>query len=209
MASFQGSLFDTATEPRLRPLAGALRRTRLSDGAWIDQLPEWVERADLLFESLVDDVAWRSEERVMYDRKVEVPDWSRRTAGEFSHRIRPSVRRWHGSPTTIRGPRGGSGDDRALPLPERLRTAWRGMATLSGAEPPRTRWLPSCPWAAAGGWPSDRSKADSPSLRLELGGGDLLVMGGSCQRTWEHAVPKTARPVGPRLSVQFRPSGVQ
>ena len=38
-----------------------------------------------------------------------------------------------------------------------------------------------------------------------LGGGDLLVMGGSCQRTWQHAVPKTARPVGPRVSVQFRP----
>lgn len=33
-------------------------------------------------------------------------------------------------------------------------------------------------------------------------------MGGSCQRTWEHAVPKTARPVGPRVSVQFRPAGV-
>ena len=39
--------------------------------------------------------------------------------------------------------------------------------------------------------------------------GDLLVMGGSCQRTWEHAVPKTARPVGPRISVQFRVRGVR
>ena len=28
-------------------------------------------------------------------------------------------------------------------------------------------------------------------LRFEVGHGDLLVMGGSCQRTWEHAVPKT------------------
>jgi len=42
-----------------------------------------------------------------------------------------------------------------------------------------------------------------------LGGGDLLVMGGTCQRTWQHAVPKTARPVGPRVSVQFRPVGVR
>ena len=41
-----------------------------------------------------------------------------------------------------------------------------------------------------------------------LGHGDLIVMGGSCQRTWEHAVPKTARPVGPRISVQFRPLNV-
>ena len=42
-----------------------------------------------------------------------------------------------------------------------------------------------------------------------LGHGDLIVMGGSCQRTWEHAIPKTARPVGPRVSVQFRPHGVR
>jgi alkylated DNA repair dioxygenase AlkB len=48
-----------------------------------------------------------------------------------------------------------------------------------------------------------------PTLRHEVGHGDLLVMGGSCQRTWEHAVPKTAKPAGPRISVQFRPRGVR
>jgi alkylated DNA repair dioxygenase AlkB len=47
------------------------------------------------------------------------------------------------------------------------------------------------------------------TIRFELGHGDLLVMGGSCQRTWEHAVPKTARAVGPRISVQFRPHNVR
>jgi alkylated DNA repair dioxygenase AlkB len=46
------------------------------------------------------------------------------------------------------------------------------------------------------------------SLRFPLGHGDLVVMGGSCQRTWEHCIPKTAKPVGPRVSVQFRPAGV-
>ena len=44
---------------------------------------------------------------------------------------------------------------------------------------------------------------------FQLGHGDLVVMGGSCQRTWEHAIPKTARPVGPRISVQFRTRGVR
>jgi len=42
-------------------------------------------------------------------------------------------------------------------------------------------------------------------LRFPLGHGDLVKMGGSCQRTWEHAVPKTATPVGPRVSVQSAP----
>ena len=36
-----------------------------------------------------------------------------------------------------------------------------------------------------------RRRGGGPSLRLPQAHGDLLVMGGSCQRTWEHAVPKT------------------
>jgi alkylated DNA repair dioxygenase AlkB len=45
--------------------------------------------------------------------------------------------------------------------------------------------------------------------KYPLGHGDLIVMGGSCQRTWEHAIIKTAKPVGPRISIQFRPRGVR
>ena len=54
-----------------------------------------------------------------------------------------------------------------------------------------------------------RPKEGGETVRHALGHGDLIVMGGSCQRTWEHAVPKTARPVGPRISIQFRPRGVR
>ncbi|MEV6703676.1 alpha-ketoglutarate-dependent dioxygenase AlkB, partial [Streptomyces sp. NPDC051453] len=46
-------------------------------------------------------------------------------------------------------------------------------------------------------------------VRRPLGHGDLIVMGGSCQRTWEHAIPKTTRAAGGRISIQFRPHGVQ
>lgn len=46
-------------------------------------------------------------------------------------------------------------------------------------------------------------------VRRPLGHGDLIVMGGSCQRTWEHAIPKTARAAGGRISIQFRPHGVK
>jgi alkylated DNA repair dioxygenase AlkB len=54
-----------------------------------------------------------------------------------------------------------------------------------------------------------RPRAGGGTIRHLLGHGDLIVMGGSCQRTWEHAIPKTARPVGPRISIQFRPIGVR
>ena len=52
-----------------------------------------------------------------------------------------------------------------------------------------------------------RPSGGGSSIAFTLGHGDLLVMGGSCQRTWEHAVPKTAN-AGPRVSVQFRPFNV-
>ena len=44
------------------------------------------------------------------------------------------------------------------------------------------------------------------ALVLEPGCGDLVVMGGACQHDWEHCVPKTARAVGPRMSVTIRHS---
>jgi alkylated DNA repair dioxygenase AlkB len=56
---------------------------------------------------------------------------------------------------------------------------------------------------------SVRPKGGGETLKFPVGHGDLIVMGGSCQRTWEHAVPKTARSVGPRISIQLRPAGVR
>lgn len=45
--------------------------------------------------------------------------------------------------------------------------------------------------------------AERPTFALSVGAGDLLVMGGTCQETWEHAVPKEAA-AGPRIAVMFR-----
>jgi len=49
----QGSLFDQTDEVRLGPLR-ELRRTGLSDGAWIDLLPGWLHGSDELFARLGD-----------------------------------------------------------------------------------------------------------------------------------------------------------
>lgn len=43
---------------------------------------------------------------------------------------------------------------------------------------------------------------------LELGAGDLLVMSAESQSDYRHAVPKTARTVGPRMNLTFRRFGV-
>jgi alkylated DNA repair dioxygenase AlkB len=49
-----------------------------------------------------------------------------------------------------------------------------------------------------------RPRGGGRSIAFALGRGDLFVMGGRCQRTWQHAIPKVARAL-PRLAVMFRP----
>ncbi len=47
---------------------------------------------------------------------------------------------------------------------------------------------------------------DERSLRweIELVSGSLVVMEGDLQHHWQHQVPKTARPAGPRINLTFR-----
>ena len=49
-----------------------------------------------------------------------------------------------------------------------------------------------------------RPRGGGRSIAFPLGRGDLFVMGGLCQRTWRHAVPKVPRAL-PRLAIMFRP----
>src|SRR5690348_2531594 len=69
---FQPSLLDAEAEPRLGDL-GAVERSVLRGGAWVDHLPGWVRGADSIFTELVDGIPWRAEQRPMYERVVDVP----------------------------------------------------------------------------------------------------------------------------------------
>lgn len=211
----QPSLFDQVglgeSEARgeFRSL-GLARRTMLSSGAWIDVLPGWLPEADALFGRLCADVPWQAERRRMYDRVVAVP---RLTSFYGAHDPLPDP--------LLPAARSRLSEHYAAELGEPFRTAglcfyrdgddsvaWHGdtigrgrtqdtMVAIVSLGAPRALLLR--PVAAGAG----------VTIRQRLGHGDLLVMGGSCQRTWEHAIAKTARPVGPRISVQFRPAGVR
>ena len=52
------------------------------------------------------------------------------------------------------------------------------------------------------------SRAHGP-VGLDLPSGSLLLMGGATQQHWQHALPKTSRPVGQRLNLTFRWVGVR
>ncbi|MFE7751881.1 alpha-ketoglutarate-dependent dioxygenase AlkB [Streptomyces sp. NPDC057428] len=205
--SLQGSLFDQAHSPGLGPLTG-LHRTVLGDGAWIDLLPGWLSGADDLFGELMADVPWQAERRQMYDRMVDVP------------RLLAHYREGDALPNPVLAvAREALSSHYADELGEPFTTAglcyyrdgrdsvaWHG--DLSG----RSRYEDTMVAILSLGAPRDlllRPVGGGEVVRRPLGHGDLIVMGGSCQRTWQHAIPKTAQAKGPRISVQYRTRGVR
>jgi alkylated DNA repair dioxygenase AlkB len=198
VAARQISLFGGG-EPALDAEFAGATRIALDAGAWVERLPSWVSGHERLMDELMRTTRWQTLRREMYDRVVDVPRlvaslpddgpghpllerarealWSRYQA-EFTH-------------ITLALYRDGTDS-----------VAWHGdyvaremtedtlVASVSLGEPRRLLLRPH-----GGG----------PARAFTLGWGDLFVMGGACQRTWQHAIPKVAH-AQPRLAVMFRPS---
>ena len=204
----QPSLLDLAQHAELGRLDEGLTRTELSNGAWVDHLPGWVRGSDQLLELLLRDVPWESEQRQMYDRKLAVPrllHWYSATA-TLPDRLLTDAREalsTHyadelGEPFATAG--------MCLYRDGQDSVAWHGDTIGRGAHTDTMVAIISFGSARS---LHLRPRGGGSSLRYALGHGDLVVMGGSCQRTWEHAVPKTTQAVGPRVSIQFRPVDVR
>lgn len=208
MTAFQASLLDTGAEVGFGPLGLTVRRIELTEGAWLDVRPRWVEAADTLFDRLHDGVAWRAERRPMYDRVVDVP--------RLLHFVGEGVALPDSALTTARDALDAHYADE---LGERFVTAglclyrdgrdsvaWHGDRIGRGGthDTMVAIIVLGAPRAFA-----VRPSGGGPAQRFEFGHGDLVVMGGSCQRTYEHCIPKVAGHVGPRISVQFRTRGVR
>lgn len=195
----QGSLFEHC------------ERRPLGDGAWIELRSGWIApaEADTLLAELTATVPWRAERREMYDRVLDVPrlvSFHDLTAAPPPHPAIARLRRRLndiyagelGEPFTTAGfclYRDGSDS-----------VAWHGD-TIGRSKTHDT--MVAVISLGASRIFALRPRGGGASLRLVQNHGDLLVMGGSCQRTWEHSVPKTTAPTGPRISVQFRPRNVR
>ena len=196
VAAWQPSLLESASAPSFDAgrLIGTARRRFLGAGAWVDLVPGVVSGADALFDAVLAAAPWAAHERPMYDRIVAEP--------------RLTTRRWERPPPLVADMAASLsahyGCDLGVVSANLYRSgsdsvAWHGdrvgrvrsetvVAILSlGAA---RRFLL-------------RPKGGGPSVRYAPAAGDLLVMGGTCQRTWEHTVPKCAA-AGPRISVMFR-----
>jgi alkylated DNA repair dioxygenase AlkB len=205
VTTLQPSLFE-ADEVGLRPLDDSVQRTELGDGAWVELRRDWLTRPGELFERLLETVPWQAEQRVMYGKMVAVPrlvcffEPGSELPDPLLHQAMDALSARYGQ----RDPFQTVGC--CLYRAGRDSVAWHGDRIGRGADQDTVVAIVSL--GAARRFLL-RPRAGGTPIRFDLGGGDLLVMGGSCQRTWEHTVPKTARAVAPRISVQFRPADVR
>ncbi|CAQ00386.1 conserved hypothetical protein [Clavibacter sepedonicus] len=181
-----------------------MQRLDLGQGAWLDIRPGWVSDSDALFERLVEDVEWTADTRLMHGRTVEVP----------------RLLSWYGPGARLPAPvlveaRDALNDHYGRPPGQVLETAGlcfyrTGEDSVAGHGDRVGRTIDRDTMVAivsvgAARTLSLRPKGGGEVRRFPLGHGDLVVMGGSAQRTHEHAILKTAKAVGPRISIQFRP----
>lgn len=194
--TWQPSLLAAGDAPAGAPELDGLRRRFLGQGAWVDHLPGWVTGADALFDAVASTAPWGPEEqRPMYDRIVEVP---RLTTGLWQE----------GRPALLDAMAGALSRHYGVPLVSvsanlyrdgNDSVAWHGdrvgrhrvstIVAIVSLGSPRTLLL--------------RPEGGGPSVAYTMHSGDLLVQGGTCQRTHQHCVPKRAQ-AGPRISVMFR-----
>jgi alkylated DNA repair dioxygenase AlkB len=206
--NFQPSLLDDGSLFALTSIFPGEGRTIMANDAWVELHRDWVRGSDQLFERLMKTVPWKAERRRMYERTLDVPrPVSFYGAGEalpdpaldtMRRTLSTHYQREMGEPFCTAG--------LCLYRDGRDSVAWHGdrigrsraedtMVAIVSLGMPRRFLL--------------RPRGGGRSRRFELGRGDLFIMGGSCQRTWEHSVPKVAHANGPRMSVQFRPIGVR
>ncbi|HSK23326.1 MAG TPA: alpha-ketoglutarate-dependent dioxygenase AlkB [Egicoccus sp.] len=195
--AWQGSLLGTQP-PAVDATLDGLRRRELEGGAWVDHLPGWLAGADEVFAVALEHLPWGQRTERLHGQELlqprltasipvdELPDGLEVLAeigavlderyGRHFERIGANLYR------DGRDSVAWHGDRVARELPQAL------IAIVSVGTPRSFRLRP---------------RDGGASLGFSLGGGDLLVMGGSCQRTWQHTVPKVAA-AGPRISLTYR-----
>jgi alkylated DNA repair dioxygenase AlkB len=199
--AWQPSLLDAGTDaPSFDPSFSSARHIALDDVSWVDFVSGWLRGADQLFTELVAVAPWAQRRRHMYDRMIDEPRLTAWYGEGLVDQSLPGVVREMAAALSARYERNFDGVGAALYRDGRDSVAWHGdkipleivdpVVALVSLGSPRTLRL--------------RNKArHRESHAFTLLPGDLFVMGGSTQRTWEHSIPKVAN-AGPRMSLQFR-----
>jgi len=199
----------TVTEPAEPAVRRGVtvERTWLDERSWVDVVRGWVEGADTLYRTLVENAPLRPGKVFRYDRWVETP-----YLGAGYKVADPPL-----SPVLL---------DATRALQARYRVSYDGYSFvwyrdqrdgMAFHRDREMRWLDDTVVALlvlGDRRPfllrprANRYAHEAPDKGathdFAPGHGDLVVLGGACQVGWEHSVPQVAQPVGGRLSVQWR-----
>ena len=196
---WQPSLFGSGAVAVDASFARADRRA-LDRGAWVEVVPGWLAGADELFDRLLGRLPWRSREVVMYDRKLPEPRCTARVpldeAGDWAPELADMAaalgRRYGETFDSVGANLYRSGTDSV---------AWHADHHARG--PDHADAVVAIVSLGSARRFLMRPTGGGRSVGFDPGPGDLLVMGGTSQRTWQHTVPKRAA-AGPRISLTFR-----
>lgn len=183
-----------ATAPGFDPGFGGAARRELGSGAWVEEVTGWACGADELFDLVIETATWRESDRPMYDRMVAVP--------------RLYTRPWPDAPAIVHDMAAALGNRYGTTLDAVSANLYRDgndSVAWHGDRVGRRRMHSTVALLTLGEARRFllRPKGGGPSIAYDPAPGDLLVLGGTCQTTWEHCVPKRAH-AGPRISVMFR-----
>lgn len=187
-------------------------RTALAEGAWVDHQSAWLQlaEADALLDLLAAEVAWEQRAIVLFGRPVLQPrliGWAGALGYRYSGQTLEPRPFTSGVQTLLARVRGRVGVPFNHVLLNRYRDGRDSMGLHSDDEPELgpdpTIATVSLGTARRFVLRPRRSRLGSPR-DIDLGHGDLLVMGGSCQRHYVHGVPRQPALRGERISLTFR-----
>jgi len=176
---------------------GTAQRTDLDATSWVEHVPGWLTGSEHLLAALVATPGWEQRSRWMINRTVLEP----RLTAEYPDVAAAPVPMLYTAAAALSVHYGVTYDGLWVNFyrDHRDSTGWHGdwptckrelcvVPVLSLGAPRRFLLKP---------------RGGGRSIGLTPAGGDLIVMGGRCQRDWLHSVPKQKAPAGVRISVNF------
>jgi alkylated DNA repair dioxygenase AlkB len=198
---WQTSLFEESGAPRVDHDFRGLVRHQLDATAWVDHVPGWLEHADEMFAWLLEAAPWQETEQELYGRTIATPRLVARwpyLPGEVDlppvlEDIRAALVEQYRRPfDSVSANLYRDGRDSVAWHGDRIaRTVVDPLVAIVSLGHPRRFLL--------------RPRGGARRLTIDPQHGDLVVMGGTSQRRWQHTIPKVAS-AGPRISVTLRHS---